>query len=854
MFMGDIPRYPAAPCPACPMRMARKVGARGNPAAALVIIGEAPGTEELKSGISFCGPSGELLQKCLPVDFDIDTHAYVLNAMQCRPPKTNDQLKDKEFKSRATSICRARLLEQIWSHPRKCILALGSWATVALTANHSYKITQSRGEPYRILSPTGDSVVVIPAVHPAYLLRGSGNSNTFRDDLSLALSVAYEGRTLHIRNKEWKNPQNAVLEEFHHLQWYSEYLHSQLPASNDVLYIASDIETSDLHPLKGRILSIGFYTPDSNEDVGYIIPQRAWLSDRRFRELLRRILAYDKFRFIWQFGRFDEKFLRMADLVDKGTKILSEDTGLMSYALSEATKDHDLDEQAKNCLGAPNHKHEIKTWVKKKADSYELIPEPNLFDYQAKDLKKTYLLWEHNRPKIAADTALEKLYTRTLLPHSNLLTDIELRGIHVDWDYVRINRSGATDEDVERLLIPSRATLDDVLSGKAKVEGSEIGLENELIYYEEQLTKTAGYRINPNSPGEVSDLLYDRLGLKIKNKRPEDTRKETLDKLPPHPCVKLIRRYRSVTKMLSTYVGAIEKLAINDRIHTSFKQHVTPTGRLASTEPNIQNIPRDPRFRRMYRARPGYVLIEGDYNTAELRMLAALSGDIFLTEIFLDGERSLHDEVAISMYGSEFSSDQRIRAKAVNFGIPYGREAFSVAEEFDISTREAQRLIDSWFARMPEAAAFLRRSSQAAFQGKTLVTVFGRKRRPGVVSRERLHGLSNEFRNFHMQSPISDFTLHSGCAINPQIEQHNAWIVNLVHDSTLIECPDDFETICAVGKIVQDTMEEIPRKWIDSFISFNADLKVGTHWGLAEKYDKWLARQLRKHNPEGIVA
>src|SRR5690606_18764559 len=109
------------------------------------------------------------------------------------------------------------------------------------------------------------------------------------------------------------------------------------------------------------------------------------------------------------------------------------------------------------------------------------------------------------------------------------------------------------------------------------------------------------------------------------------------------------------------------------------------------------------------------------------------------------------------------------------------------------SGAEAQRLIDAWFARAPQAAKFLENSAKAAFNGRTLITVFGRKRRPGVVSPERLHGLQNEFKNFHMQSPISDFVLHSGMEFRPKILPYDAHIVNLIHDSTLTEVPDDLD-------------------------------------------------------------
>ena len=290
--------------------------------------------------------------------------------------------------------------------------------------------------------------------------------------------------------------------------------------------------------------------------------------------------------------------------------------------------------------------------------------------------------------------------------------------------------------------------------------------------------------------------------------------------------------------MLSTYCTAIENRAIADRIHTTFKLHVTTTGRLSSSEPNIQNIPREPRWKRMYCARTGYVLIEGDYNAAELRMLAALSGDKFLTGVFLDDKRILHDEVSVAMYGPNFNAYQRIRAKAINFGIPYGREAYSVAIEFDMPEGEAQRLIDAWFARAPEAAKFLKIQRSAPAQGKTLITVFGRKRRPGVVSAERLKGLMNEFANFHMQSPISDFTLHSALRIQPQIRLLGGSIVNLIHDSILTEVPNSPEVVAAAGRIVKTEMELVPTMWIQTPIRFKVDLKQGTHWGLLKDLDK----------------
>lgn len=824
--------FPPEPCENCPLGKSRKVGARGNPESPLVIIGEGPGTEEIRYGTPFCGPSGDLLNTSVPGDFDFDD-AYIINAMQCRI-KTGKPAKDKELKARGCAACRNRTLNQIFQYPRKAILALGAWANSSLTADYDFKITQKRGIIYSINDPiTGEEIPVIAAFHPAFLLRGKGNIKTFREDIAEAFAIAYPQYYSLRHHSNWEDPAFTILDTVDAINKYHATLewavaHVQV----EEFKIASDIETSGFNPITDRILCIGFYLPSLMDivsghpnfvDTAAIIPDYA-LKDSEIHKATSRLLSNEMFRFVWQFGKFDEKFLYQNNLIDRDLAIVHEDTGLISYTLSEATKDHDLDEQAKNTLGAPDHKHVLKQWVPKKTDSYEKVPSPVLWDYLAKDLKKTYMLWEHNRPLVAADPALEKLYVHTLIPASHLLAEIEAYGIHVDWDYVRINREGATQEDVEQGLVES-------------VE-KEKGLEWELIDIENRLQIIAGYSVNPNSPPEVASLLYDRFGLRIKGRRPTDTTKETLEKLPKHPAVELVRKYRSTTKMLSTYVKAIEEQAIDDRIHTTFKLHITPTGRLSSTEPNLQNIPRMARYRRMYCAKPGFKLMEGDYNSAELRMLAVLSGDDFLTGVFLDDKRNLHDEVSIEMYGANFTGDQRIRAKAINFGIPYGREAFSIAEEFDITTKEAQRLIDVWFARAPKAKAFLDRSRSAPRLGKTLVTVFGRKRRPGVVSHERLHGLMNEFANFHMQSPISDFTVHSAIEMLPRLKKEGAHIVNLIHDSAVAEFPaDSIEREQQVAGIIKETMEHVPTKWITTPIRFKVDLKCGTHWGLAEKYE-----------------
>jgi uracil-DNA glycosylase family 4 len=800
------------------------------------MILEAPGGEEIKTGVPICGASGVLIDKSVPEDFDFDD-AYIINAMQCRPPSYNgDTIRQKEYKIKACKACASRVAKQVWAHPRKCILAMGAWSNAVITGDYSFKITARRGVPYPIANPeTGEQVVIMPAVHPAFLLRGSGNPKEFQKDVAIAVALAFD-QEITVRNFMWADPEYKTLATLADFKTYVKGLEWRATGWPwGPLEVAADIETTGLKPKIDTIRSIGFYRHDAGAgDCSGIIPKEA-LTDKVYYAAIRAFLLDPRFSFIWQNGKFDKSFLQEVGLLQPEECVIGEDTLLESYSLSEATRDHDLDEQAKNRLGIPAHKAEAIKRYKNADDYYRNAPDAELFDYQSKDLKKTFFLHEYLRPQIDVDSHLTRLYHWTLLPASNLLTEIEMYGIHVDWDYVRINRKGAQPEDRERGLVP---VLFHHVTGE---ELPEIGIEDLKLQCEQQIHTLAGWGCNPNSPDEVKTLLYEQYGLRIKGKKPDDTRKETLAKLPNHPAVELIRKYRSLTKILGTYIVAIEREAINDRVHTNFKLHASTTGRLSSSEPNIQNIPRDPRWKRMYRARPGYVFVEGDYNSAELRMLAALSGDEFLMGVFLDDRRNLHDEVSVAMYGPHFDADQRIRAKAINFGIPYGREAYSVSVEFDMPLKEAQRLIDAWFARAPGAAKFLKVQAQAASTGKTLVTVFGRKRRPGVVSYERVHSLQNEFRNFHMQSPITDFTLHAGMRMLPRLKKEGAHIVNLVHDSSVTECPGDSkDRIQQVAGIVKETMEAIPKEWIVTPIQFKVDIKLGTHWGLCIKPEKFL--------------
>jgi DNA polymerase-1 len=347
---------------------------------------------------------------------------------------------------------------------------------------------------------------------------------------------------------------------------------------------------------------------------------------------------------------------------------------------------------------------------------------------------------------------------------------------------------------------------------------------------------------NPGSPKQVKWLLYHphAFRLRVPKGFEVNTAEPTLEALEKHPFIDALLEYRGLLKQKSTYVESnLERVQRypDRRLHSTYLIHGTVTGRLSSRDPNNQNWPRVAKIRDAVQAPPGRMLFEADYSQAELRGLALLSQDEFLMEVYRTG-RDLHDEVAKDFFpGWEFEPDeflkkeQRIRAKFVNFGIAYGRGEESIAKEFGISRQEARQYIERWFKRAHRAAAFLRHCRQTAASGGTLVTPFGRKRRFGLVTPENRHVVMNEASNFPIQSTASDLTIISAIRMDPYLEEYGAYVVNLVHDSILVEGPDDPELTPIICDIILRTMIETPTLTLGSNVPFEADVKVGYKWG-----------------------
>lgn len=807
------------PCPDCPFGGPR-VGGKGDPNSSLIIIGESPGMQELKAKKPFVGPSGKVLDTATAQVKDLG-EPYVINAMQCFPGYSSD--KNPESLKRGVSACRQHVLAEIARAPRRVVLALGTPALWSVTNNYDLKITQERG---KLLPIDTAEIGAIASIHPSFLMHGGKGATyqQFMRDVKYAADICRGGSP-----KKPPNVQYEFARDERDIRDLAVYFRALGPQH----VIAGDIETTGLSHLTHKIICMGF-APEADEVYG--IPEHLVEGAGELFE--------NDARFIWHNGKFDVKFLWQAG--HKRARI-DEDSMLMSYVLDENGGIHDLETVASDWLGSPNWKGVLHQYLPKKGKKgdknsyYELIPRDTLHHYMCLDIGNTRGLYDVLRPRINADAKLKMAYERTLIPAANFLAKVESRGIYADLERIQENHDwyGERIDGYRREFFEIAAQFPDS------------GYTDKLM----------------NSPKQMQRLLYDDLKLKpYKGSRSTDA--DHLEKLPQVPAILLLGKSRKDNKEYGTYVKNVAaNIDIDGCVHTTYMLHGTRTGRLASKEPNVQNVPRNPRIRGQYIARPGRRFLEPDLNQAELRALACFSGDPTLCHIYETAGMSLHDELRAEIWGypkdwndeaveknlrkfglshdnrfgekgeDRIVEEQKMRAKAVNFGIVYGREAFSIAEEFQIDPKEAQIWINAWFRKFPKAKKFLDSCRDAPNKSQVLVNAFGFKRRFGVVGAERLKGMQNEASNFPAQSSASHITLHSGMEVESRLrDEYDSHICNLVHDSLLIDCPDDDVIVASVAKVTISKMEEVPTKWGFTRIPFVSEAKMGYRWGSLSKY------------------
>lgn len=818
-------------CASCPFQT-KTITSKGPKDSPFVIVGESPGSRELVAGIPFVGPSGQMLNEVLRrAGFDsLGIEPYVLNALNCYP--ANKDLARLEAGCRA---CSGRVMEEIQAHPRRVILTLGAAAAWSVTGDYSIRILASRGE-VRPSDLAQEGVVL--AVHPAYILRNGASFGVWQKDVAQAVKLL-KGES----RREWTEPTWTTISrpsEYNDL--VDSYIHAT-PDYNGKVLVTGDVETDQLHWFGGRMLCHGITKGDgSHVDV---IPENL-LYDMP--NTTKRLMEAPQIAWNWHNGLFDIKWFKAMGIEAR----VDEDDMLLSYAMNENGGYHDLDQVAMQWIKAPRHKGMLKQYLPNKNTSYRVIPPPILHKYNAIDLSKTHASFFPLREAVRDDKHLEDLYTNTLIPAVDFVAEMQMYGVAADIDKIKENEK-----------------LHDIELAELRTQIN--------VYAQKHL----GHDININSPQQLKTLLFDKMGYgRIQDSTDEKSLINIQRIYDNPPVIDLLLKHREVAKRKGTYVSNLldrvdtkvktkvkiipGKVKADGRVHADYKLHGTATGRLAGSDPNMLNQPRGPLIRAQYKAKPGHIFVEVDLNQAELRSLALMSGDPILVELYTKNEESIHDITTSAFFASkaEMAADYekmvwcahqlqyfgeltpsavykeaKMRGKAVNFGIVYGREAYSLAKEFNIPVAEAQRWIDKWFDTYSGARDFILWCREAPYKNRTLTTVFGRKKRWGMVSKDNLQGLSNEAANFPHQSTACDIMLHTAIrTYKPLRERWNAWIWNELYDAIYYEIPVSELAIRESVEFVQQTITAIPKERGLLRVPFLGDAKVGFNWGRMNDY------------------
>lgn len=570
---------------------------------------------------------------------------------------------------------------------------------------------------------------------------------------------------------------------------------------------AFDTETEGLEPLTAPLVGMSFAI---KEHEAWYVPVPA--DPQGTAEIVHRfasVLSHKDIQKIGQNIKFDILVLRKYGVKVAGPLF---DTMIAHYLLNPELH-HGMDYLAETYLNyKPVPIEQLIGPKGKKQGSMRNVPIEEIKEYAAEDADITLQLKSYFEPLMKQED-VESLFYDMEMPLIYVLAEMEATGVKVDTQALK---------------------------------QSSVTLSNQLANLEKEIHGLAGCEFNINSTKQVGEVLFDKLQLDSKAKKTKtggySTSEEVLEKLrSKHPIVDKLLEYRGIKKLLSTYIDALPELInpTTGKIHTSYNQAVTATGRLSSTNPNLQNIPvRDEMGREIRKAfiadNEECVFFSADYSQIELRIMAHLSGDPHMIEAFCEGE-DIHAATAAKIYGlspAEVSSDMRRKAKTANFGIIYGISVFGLAERLDIPRGEAKELIDGYFKSYPRIREYMDESIRAAKEKGYVETLFKRKRfLPDINSHNAIvrgYAERNAI-NAPIQGSAADIIKLAMIHIHQRFEEENlrSRMILQVHDELNFNVwKDELEK---VKEIVLDGMEQV----IKLRVPLIADYGEGENWLVA---------------------
>lgn len=566
-------------------------------------------------------------------------------------------------------------------------------------------------------------------------------------------------------------------------------------------HVAFDTEGTSLSPWDGRIIGASLSV---KEHTGFYIPWTDWSEP-----LLKDFFQDNSIAKVAHNAKFDVEMLHQAGVQVSNVTF---DTMIAAYILKEGLGRFGLKELAFNEFGinATPITELIGTGANQK--TMDQVPVEQVAPYAAADADHTWQLFQLYQKQFQTQPKLKELFDSIEMPVAKVLATMEETGILLD----------------EALL---------------KQMSHDLG--KQLMQLESGIYDAVGHHFNINSPKQLAEVLFDQLGLpnSKKTKTGRSTDESVLQSLKTaHPVVDMILQYRELYKLKSTYIEALpaQVSPIDGRLHTSYSQAVAATGRLSSSNPNLQNIPirteAGRRIREAFIADPGHQLLSVDYSQIELRLLAHVSNDPALLDAFKSGQ-DVHAATAAKVFNSpvdQVTPDQRRAAKTINFGIMYGQSAHGLSVQLGITRAEAAQFIEDYFAVYQGVKKYLDDSIKQAHQQGFVETLSGRRRRIPELTSSNYQIRSGAERmaiNMPIQGTAADIIKIAMVNIQNHLEEHNTTTKMLlqVHDELVFTVPpDELDTILPVIKKYMESA-------MDLSVKLEAEAKIGHNWGQMEK-------------------
>ncbi|VHO04755.1 DNA polymerase I [Candidatus Rhabdochlamydia sp. T3358] len=565
--------------------------------------------------------------------------------------------------------------------------------------------------------------------------------------------------------------------------------------------ICIDTETTHLHPMLAQLVGIGFAIQAGH---AWYVPLNGFLNRKFVLEKIKSLLEKKEMGFIGHNIKYDLHVLKNENI---SLQSIHFDTILASYLLHPNTQRHSLDELSLQRLGREKIPIESLIGKGKKQISMLDVPLDLIKDYCCEDVDCTLQLKEQLEPQLQ-EQGLFTLFKEVEIPLIFVLAEIERNGIYVN---------------VKTL------------------EKTSLALSSKILHLEEQIYELSGQKFNLNSPKQLSSVLFEKLQIKPPKKTTTgySTSIDVLDALKEeYPIVKKIIEYRTLEKLRSTYADSLplQVNPVTKRIHCTFNQSIAATGRLSCQNPNLQNIPvrteEGKKIRQAFEPQEiDYSFLSADYSQIELRILAHLSEDPALIQAF-NNQEDIHNYTASLVFGvpiSEVTPTMRYQAKAVNFGILYGKQAFSLSQDLNISYKEAEAFIATYFQRYQKVKDFIEFCEETARKTGKVVTITGRQRPIAEIHNKNpsIRAFAKRLAiNTPLQGSAADLIKIAMIQVDNYLKQSHkkAKMILQVHDELLFEASD--QDVLLLGKDVKQIMENVMSLKVPLIV----DIAIGKNW------------------------